>query len=78
MAAKKELVVEKNTRGELTIHYEGGGQLPDKLQGMWTSEKIAKEAIRDYQREVQARIKESSKAAPKQKAPVDAPVQEAS
>lgn len=43
----KELITEQTPHGFL-IRYEGGGQVPDKLLGTWTSHRVASAAIQEY------------------------------
>ncbi len=46
---EKQLVITKKPMGQYwTIGYENGGQLPNKLTGLWTTEQKAQDAINGY------------------------------
>ena len=48
MAAQKELKVVRRRDGLLEIKYEGGGEVPAVLQGVYNSQRVAQQAITLY------------------------------
>lgn len=69
--AEKKLVTERKPNGLYwVIKYEGGGQLPSALGGLWTSTKKADEAIVAYRSDRAAANKAASEKAAAVKAVV--------
>jgi hypothetical protein len=48
---KKELLIKRNDKGMFFIQYEGGGQLPDGLKGLYTKHRAAEAAVTAYKAE---------------------------
>lgn len=51
MTDKKELLVKRDYEGWFTIQYDGGGQVPEVLKGIYTKTAYAQRAIDSYLKE---------------------------
>lgn len=58
----KELKVRRLPNGmAFEVYMEGGGPVPQALQGMYTHISVAEQAIRTFQAGVQSRVEQSGK-----------------
>lgn len=59
MTDKKELMIRPNGMN-FEIYYEGGGQLPNHLTGIFTSEGVAQKAIDLFQMLLREKVKKTT------------------
>lgn len=59
MAEQRQLNVRSTGMG-FEVYYEGGGEIPAKLDGLYTSDGMARSAIKIFQLQVQDRVKKTT------------------